>query len=149
MTLVSIIIAGFLGTSVMSLIMWLITKKGIANADMIRAIGSLLSDYESSFSTGIKIHYAVGILVAFIYTAFISLLAPTSLAGSLGTGTMIGLFHGVAFAFVLVVAVAEHHPIERFRNAGLEVAIAHLVGHVIYGFIVGLIVGITGARLFF
>jgi hypothetical protein len=61
---------------------------------------------------------------------------------------MIGLFHGVAFAFVLVISVAEHHPLEQFRDAGFEVAIAHLAGHIIYGLIVGTMVGILGIRLF-
>jgi len=50
--------------------------------------------------------------------------------------------------FLLVVIVAEHHPIEQFHGAGFEVAIAHFVGHVIYGILVGLVVGLTGARIF-
>ena len=61
---------------------------------------------------------------------------------------MIGVFHGVAFGFLLVVTVAEHHPLEQYRNAGFEVAIAHFAGHVIYGILVGLVVGLTGARIF-
>jgi len=59
---------------------------------------------------------------------------------------MIGLFHGVAVGFLLVVAVAEYHPLKKFQEAGVEVAIAHLVGHVIYGVIVGAVIGYTGIR---
>ena len=37
------IVAGVVGTAGMSLVMWLITISGIANAAMIRAIGSLFT----------------------------------------------------------------------------------------------------------
>ena len=143
------IVAGIVGTSGMSLAMWIITKSGIANASMIRAIGSLFtSSYDNSFKPGLIIHFISGILFAFLYVILISLFAPTSLVAAIGAGAMIGVFHGVAFGFLLVVIVAEHHPIEQFRSAGFEVAIAHFVGHVIYGILVGLVVGLIGARIF-
>ena len=37
------IIAGLIGTGGMTLVMWLIQKSGMANADMVRAIGSIFS----------------------------------------------------------------------------------------------------------
>ena len=149
MDLVYIIICGIVGTSAMSFAMWFITKEGLANADMIRAIGSILSDDESSFSTGLILHYITGIILAFVYLLIISLFQPQSLWAYTGVGAMIGLFHGVAFAFLLVVVVAEHHPKESFRNAGLEVALAHLGGHVIYGLFVGLVAGVFAVRIIF
>ncbi|MFA9408682.1 MAG: hypothetical protein ACERKJ_07575 [Candidatus Dadabacteria bacterium] len=143
------IVAGLVGTLGMSLAMWLITKSGIANAEMIRAIGSLFTkSYDKSFEPGLIVHLISGILFAFLYVILISIFAPTSLVAAIGAGAMIGVFHGVAFGFLLVVTVAEHHPLEQFRNAGFEVAIAHFVGHVIYGILVGLVVGLSGARIF-
>jgi len=147
MDLVYIIICGIAGTSAMSFVMWFITKEGIANADMIRAIGSMFTDEESSFSTGLIVHYVAGIVLAFIYLLLISLFQPQSLWAYTGIGGMIGLFHGVAFAFILVVVVAEHHPKESFRNTGLEVALAHLGGHIIYGLIVGLVAGVFAVKI--
>ena len=144
-----IIVAGLMGTGGMTLVMWLINRSGIANADMVRAIWSIFTDsIQDSTTPGVIIHFIVGTLIAFIYVLLISLLGPSSVAATIGTGTMIGVFHGVAFSFLLVIAVAEHHPLEQFRNAGLEVAVAHFVGHVVYGLIVGTVIGITGARLF-
>ncbi len=147
MDLVYIIVCGVIGTSAMSFVMWFITKQGIANADMMRAIGSILTDEDSAFSTGLTVHYIVGILLAFIYLLIISLFQPQSLWAYTGLGAMIGLFHGVAFAFLLVVVVAEHHPKESFRNAGLEVALAHLGGHIVYGLVVGLVAGILAVKI--
>ena len=76
MDLFYIVLCGILGTSAMSFVMWFITKEGIANADMIRAIGSVITDDNSAFSTGLIIHYIVGIIVAFVYLLFISLFQP-------------------------------------------------------------------------
>ena len=147
MDLVYIIICGIAGTSAMSFVMWFITKEGIANADMMRAIGSILTDEESAFSTGLTVHYIVGIVLAFVYLLIISLFQPQSLWAYTGLGAMIGLFHGVAFAFLLVVIVAEHHPKESFREAGLEVALAHLGGHIVYGLVVGLVAGVFAVKV--
>ena len=143
------VLAGLVGTAGMSFALWGITHTGIANAGMIRAIGSMFTkSYEDSFGPGLIVHFIAGVIIAFIYVALISLLAPESLAGTIAYGAMIGLAHGVAFGFLLVIAVAEHHPLEQFRSAGLEVAIAHLAGHVIYGILVGAVVGLTGIRFF-
>ena len=147
MDLVYIIICGIAGTSAMSFVMWFITKEGIANADMLRAIGSIFTDDKSAFSTGLSIHYIFGIVLAFVYLLIISLFQPQSLWAYTGLGAMIGLFHGVAFAFLLVVVVAEHHPKESFREAGLEVALAHLGGHVVYGLVVGLVAGVFAVKI--
>jgi len=147
--IIETIFVGILGTGGMSFVMWLITRSGIANADMIRAIGSIFTrSYENAFTLGLIIHFAAGIVIAFFYVVLISFFSPNSVASSIGAGAMIGLFHGVAFSFLLVVSVAEHHPLEKFREAGSEVAIAHLVGHIIYGLVVGTLVGILGIRFF-
>ena len=143
------IITGLIATACMSLLLWINTRSQVANAEMIRAVGSIFSrSYDKSFLPGLVIHFIVGTIIAFFYVALINLFAPASLAGSIAIGGMIGVFHGVAFGFTLVIAVAEHHPLEMFRTAGVEVAIAHFVGHVLYGMIVGLIVGLTGIKLF-
>lgn len=143
------IVAGIVGTAGMSLSMWLITKSGIANAGMIRAIGSMFTkSYEGSFGPGLVVHLVSGILFSFLYVILISIFPPTSVAATIATGAMIGVFHGVAFGFLLVITVAEHHPLEQFRSAGFEVAIAHFVGHVIYGILVGLVIGLSRTRMF-
>ncbi len=143
------VFVGILGTLGMSTLMWIITRSGLANADMIRAIGSIFTrSYENAFVPGLIIHFVVGSIIGFFYILLINLLSPQSLIAYISTGAMIGLFHGIAFSFLLVVSVAEHHPLERFREAGFEVAIAHLVGHVVYGLIVGAVASILQIRLF-
>lgn len=146
--IIDTMLSGIIGTAGMTLVMWAITKSGIAHADMIRAIGSIFTrSYKDSVIPGIIIHFGVGIIIAFFYVIIISILTPASTLKTVGAGVMIGLFHGVVFSFLLVVTVAEHHPLEQFRSAGSEVAVAHLAGHIVYGLLVGIVVGLTGVRI--
>lgn len=39
--------------------------------------------------------------------------------------------------------VAEKHPLEKFRNATLETGALHLIGRIIYGAVVGIVVGMV------
>ncbi len=139
------VIAGIFGTSGMTIFLQIISKSGIANADMVRAIGSLFTKkLDSAFSFGIILHLISGIIFAFLYTFAILGLNVHGIASSIGSGTIIGFIHGGVVSFVLVTAVAEHHPLPEFQKAGFSVAVAHLVGHMIFGFIVGLIIALTG-----
>ena len=144
-----IILSGILGTSGMSLVMWLITRSGLANADMIGAVGSIYTrSSENALLPGIIMHFTAGIIFAFLYVVFLSLFSLGSVGAYIGMGAMTGVFHGLVVSFILVVLVAEHHPLEQFRKGGSEVAVAHLVGHIIYGLIVGAVIGIAGIRFF-
>jgi hypothetical protein len=40
-------------------------------------------------------------------------------------------------SLLLVVIIAEHHPLERFQQAGLPVAITHIAAHLVYGLVFG------------
>lgn len=146
---IATIIAGIIGTSAMSIVLWGLTNTGLAKAPMITAIGSIATGSRTNaFIPGLIIHYIAGILIAFVYALLISLFAPGTLAAYIAEGGMIGVFHGVAFGYVLVVSVAEHHPLEEFREAGLEVAVAHFAGHVVYGLLVGTVLGLTRVSYF-
>jgi len=142
-----IILSGILGTCGMSLVMWLINRSGLANADMIRAVGSIYTrSYENALLPGIIMHFTAGIIFAFLYVVFLSIFSLGSVGAYIGMGAMTGVFHGLVVSFLIVVLVAEHHPIEQFQKAGAEVAVAHLFGHIIYGLIVGAVIGIAGIR---
>ena len=143
-----IILSGILGTSGMSLVMWLITRSGLANADIIWAIGSIYTrSYSNALLPGFIMHFAAGIIYAFLYVVILSLFSPGSVGAYIGVGAMTGVFHGLVVSFLLAVLMAEHHPIEQFQKAGSEVAAAHLFGHIIYGLIVGAVIGIAGIRV--
>jgi len=139
--------AGLAATICMSLFMSAVTRSGFANADMIGAVGSLFTKKKSNATIpGLLVHLFSGLGFAYLYAAAISLF-PISLLASLCVGGMLGGFHGLAVAFVLVALVAESHPLEEFRDAGGLVSASHFVGHVVYGSVIGAGIGITGFDL--
>lgn len=149
MNIFLIVMSGLFGTLAMTLVMGLIHGMGLANCDMTRAIGSLYTGkYENSFWPGVVIQFSGGAIFAMIY-AIIGGLAPIQAHGFavLVIMTFIGIFHGIFMSLLLAVTVAEHHPLEQFRTAGPAVTISHLVGHIVYGFFVGLLFAVTQVDL--
>lgn len=138
MTALYTIFAGVFGTAFMTSLMLLIHRGGHANGDMVRALGSLATrSMSSAVSAGVAIHVASGVLFAAPYTMLLSVMVPDHGAGAAVLGGVIGLMHGIVVSFMIIAVFSDLHPIPQFRGAGFPVAIAHLVGHVGYGFGVG------------
>lgn len=137
------ILGGLLGTGGMTFVLYVFDKAGLANGDMVRAVGSLITkNYENSIAPGLVVHFSSGILFSIIYTIIIDLFNPNSVEQCIAYGIAAGVFHGAVVALMLVVA-AEHHPLEKFQKATFSVAALHWGAHIVFGFIVGLIVGAT------
>lgn len=146
---ITIILAGLLATLVMCAFLELVTRSKLANADMIRAIGSIFTgSYENSLKPGLIIQFGSGVVFSFIYFGVLSFFSTgPSVVGAV-MGAVIGLFHGIVVGLGIVVSVAEHHPLPRFRQAGFMVAASHVFGHMIYGLIIGMIFAASGIRIF-
>jgi hypothetical protein len=141
------IVAGLTGTIFMSLVMWFIHERGWANADMIRAVGSLVTKrYDNALLPGLLLHMAAGCIFALFYVYVMRATGITNWFVLMQIGLAIGTMHGAAMVFILM-AMAEKHPLEQFRTAGPAVGWAHVVGHMAYGTGVGLAVGLIGPRL--
>lgn len=148
-TIIFVIVSGLIATALMSLFMELLTKSDIADADMIRAVGSIMTkSYEEAFKTGLMIQFGFGVFFAFIYFFIFGYFVSVNLFIAIMAGFAIGFFHGMVVSLGIIIIVAEHHPVERFRNAGFEVAVGHVAGHIIYGLTLGAIYGITGLGFF-
>ena len=140
MDFLSIALSGLLGTTAMIFIMTFIHRMKWANADMVRAVGSMITGtYENSFYFGLFAHYLIGVGFSFLYALLISV-APVQSPGSTEIiAGLAGLVHGLIVGLLLMVEVAEHHPIERFQKAGLGVAVSHVIGHIAYGLTLGIV----------
>lgn len=145
MFLTHVLIAGLVGTILMNASMWFIHRSGWANADMTRALGSMVTHrYEGSFGPGLLIHLLGGIVFAVPYLLILRSTGFTPLSASLAVGGALGAFHGLSMSYILMALVAERHPVERFRSAGPDVGAAHIVGHIAYGLGVGLAAWLLG-----
>ena len=142
-----VIIAGVTGTLFMSVVMYFIHQRGWANADMIRAIGSLVTRrYENSVGPGLLLHLGAGCLFAIPYILVMRGAGVNQPLHLIAVGLALGTFHGAAMIFILM-AMAEKHPVAQFRKANVDVAWAHVVGHMAYGTGVGLVVAFLGQRM--
>lgn len=138
------LIAAVLGGAAMEMALWLIGMVGWAHANMIVALGSLLTGKkEGARRTGMIVHVVVAIVFALIYVAAMMKLGLTTLPASLGLGAGFGLAQGIIVSLGLVWVVADHHPLDEFRGADLAIGLSHIVGHLAFGLVVGLVVGIS------
>lgn len=136
--------AGFAGTTALILVMGTIHLLGLANSNMVEAVGSLITKTtKNSFVPGLIIEYIGGFIFVAVYAAILNMAPVQTLASTLFLSTILGLAHGTIVGMVLSIALSTFHPIEKYRNAGPEVAAAHVAGHVVYGFFVGLVLGAT------
>jgi len=134
-----VLLVGIVATACMSLCLYLIHWSGFANGDMVRALGCLATRrYENPLPVGWMIHFSAGAFFSVIYAQALEMTGfPASILGVL-ICVVFGLFHGSVVSLLLVVIVAEHHPLERFQQAGLPVAITHVAAHVVCGLVLGL-----------
>ncbi len=132
-------VAGIVATLAMTFVMWLVHASGFAEADMVRAIGSLVTRRdEGALLPGLVLHLGAGALFAVPYVLVLRATGFAAAGALAAAGAALGFFHGAAMAFVLHALVAVRHPVDRFRNVGFEVGAAHVIGHVVYGLAVGL-----------
>lgn len=138
-------VAGLIGAAVMAGFMLFLTRQQICQADMIRAIGSLFTrSNHSARPVGTLVHLFSGVIFGLVYLRIFYIIPAIGLFQHLLFGSLMGFVHGFAVSLLLVVAVAEHHPLEEFRDAGMGVALAHLFGHVLFGVTVGAVVALFG-----
>lgn len=138
------LVAGILGGLAMEWAMWLISRLGLAKGDMVLALGSLLTkSRENAYRVGLFVHATAAIVFALIYTFLMLQLGYTHLPMSLMLGLGLGMLHGLLVSLMLVWVVADHHPLEEFKEADLLVGLTHFAGHVAYGGVVGVAVGLS------
>ena len=136
------IVAGLIATGGMTAFLWSINRTGWTNADMVRAVGSLFTkSYDKALGVGLVVHFVNGIIIAAAYLHLLSLFYLTSLGFEIFGGGVIGLFQGFVVGWG-IIRFSHRHPVAQFKEADYQVAIAHLVGHVIYGLLIGAMFGI-------
>jgi hypothetical protein len=142
--LVTALVAGIVGGLAMEWVMWLISRAGLARGDMVLALGSLLTKTrENAYRVGLIVHATAAIGFALVYTLLFVTLGYTHLPLSLMLGLGVGALHGLLVSLMLVWVIADQHPLEEFKEADLLVGLSHFAGHVAYGAVVGVIVGLS------
>ncbi|MES2693792.1 MAG: hypothetical protein V4773_09995 [Verrucomicrobiota bacterium] len=136
--------AGVLAGIAMEAVLWVVGTVGWAKADMIVALGSLLTRTRNhAWRVGAIVHATAAIVFAVLYTLVMLKLGYTGMPQAMMLGLGMGFLHGLMVSLGLVWVVAEQHPLEEFNDAGLAIGLSHILAHVAYGGVVGLVVGIS------
>jgi hypothetical protein len=137
--------AGGVGALAMALVLWGFTRSGLTNARMVIAVGSLLTrSYENALLVGAFVHGIAGVLFGMVYTLILMVIGKPGVGPNLLLGVLLGGSQGLLVALSLVAVVADVHPLEEFRQRGFAIALSHWVGHMVYGLVVGGIIGASG-----
>jgi hypothetical protein len=140
-------IAGSLGAVAMYFVMRLINLAGWAKGDMLLALGSLaLNRREHAFLAGTTIHWISSMIFAALYLAVLSNTGFLELPAALAGGVFLGGFQGFFVAIALVWIASDRHPLPEFQGATIPIGVMHFAGHVVYGAVVGLTIGIWASR---
>ena len=136
--ILALTIMGAVATGWMITYMCLISGLGASHVDMIRALGSIYShDEKTGMLPGLLMQFTAGITMAYVYGIFLRIfdyaIAYKYALLSLG----IGFVHGLIVTIVLAKLLAEHHPVPKYQHVGFKVALHHVVAHLVFGLVVG------------
>lgn len=140
------IFAGLVGTTVLTVLVSLPRFFGMKSADMVTALGALVSTERTpgrAFLPGLLIHYLMGLGFAALYlVGFRAFGFPFNPV----TGAFVGVFHGglamVVVEMVIFRRLARGQDPHALDNEARIAAAVQLVGHILYGAVVGWIYGL-------
>jgi hypothetical protein len=132
------LIGGIVGTAAMTALLLFPRWLGIGKIDVIPAVGALITGKEEHASSiGYIVHFASGIIFAYVYWAVLLLMKMPIVWWAFG---MAGFIHGIIVMLLVCITIMEHHPIARYHERGPMTGLAQLLAHIVYGVVVGLIV---------
>lgn len=142
--LLTSVLAGVLGGIAMVAAMGLMTRGGLARGNMVYALGGLVTKSRgNAFRVGMILHTISAIGFAMVYAMLMLWLGMSGMPEALYVGVGVGFLHGLIVSLMLVWVIAEGHPFEEYNEAGLAVGLSHLLGHVVYGGVVGFMIGVS------
>lgn len=135
MDFISAIIAGILGTLVMTAMIYVAPMLGMPKMDIIGMLGTMFTPNTGTATiVGIVAHFMMGAVFALIY----------ALLWSLGIGTpnwlwglIFGAVHGV-LAMITMPMMTKMHPRPPQMDSGPMMMIGLMMGHLVFGLVVAL-----------
>jgi uncharacterized membrane protein YagU involved in acid resistance len=111
---------------------------------MIIALGSLITRTRSNaHRVGVIVHVVSAVFFSVAYCLLMLALGTRDVVAAVPLGLGVGFVHGLLVSLMLVWVVSDQHPLDEFRGADLLIGLSHLVGHMIFGAIVGLVFGLS------
>jgi hypothetical protein len=137
--------AGGLGAVAMVLVLWAFTASGLAKVRLVIALGALITrSYEKAGLVGGLVHAVAGVFFGQVYTLALLAINHPGFGSNMMWGAAMGMLQGVVTSIALIAVVADVHPLEEFQQRSFAIALSHWVGHVVYGLVVGAVIGASG-----
>jgi hypothetical protein len=141
-------ICGLIGAFAMNLFMRTVSSAYSKRVDMVVALGSFFTGtIDNAATLGTLIHSITGIVFGILYFLIMNAMNALIFPYAIFLGIGFGFFHGLVMSYCLMFIASERHPIEAYRKATLEAGLLHLVGHIIFGAVAGLIGGLVALGL--
>ena len=145
LNIIGAIVAGLVGTVVMTMVMVMAPKMGMPKMDIVGLLGSMFKK-EGVRPIGMAIHFMMGIVFAVIY-AFVW--SKGIGRASVGYGALFGTIHWLIVGLIMGMIPILHAGIKAgtvkapgiymTNNGGPKGFMGGLVGHIVYGITVALI----------
>ncbi|MBE9524169.1 MAG: hypothetical protein IMY76_03660 [Chloroflexi bacterium] len=145
MNIVAAIIAGLIGTVVITMFMSMAPKMGMPKMDMVGMLGSMFGT-PSNRGLGLFIHLMMGVVFGLVYAYLWS--AGVGSATLVG-GIVFGIVHWLATGMMMAPMPLMHAGIKSgdvpapgaymIKNGGMKSFMGGLVGHAVFGLVVALI----------
>ncbi|MGZ0656829.1 hypothetical protein ACWPKO_05740 [Coraliomargarita sp. W4R53] len=136
-------ICGLIGAFAMNLFMRQVGRSFDRRADMVRALGSFFTGkLDNAVAVGTTIHAIAGVVFGMIYFAIMHSMGSLIFPQAIFLGLGFGFFHGLITSYALMFYASERHPLEDFRKATMQEGVLHLLGHMIFGLVAGLLGGL-------
>jgi uncharacterized membrane protein YvlD (DUF360 family) len=141
-------VCGLIGSFAMNLFMRTVSHAYSQRVDMVIALGSFFTGtVDRAAILGTLIHSIAGIVFGILYFLLMNVMNSLSFPSAVFLGLGFGFFHGLIMSYCLMFIASERHPIEAYRKATLEQGLLHLVGHMIFGGVAGLLGGLFALGL--
>jgi uncharacterized membrane protein YagU involved in acid resistance len=130
------IIAGSTGRMAMLLLIYGGPVIGLPRIDVVSTLGSLAApNKQDAVTLGGAMHFTMGILFAIIYAALwsVGIGGPTW-----WWGLIFGAIHGLLVILILLVVLRKYPQLTEIYN-GLQVMVAILLNHMVFGLVVALV----------
>jgi hypothetical protein len=127
-----------IATLVMAAVMYSLVWDGFGHGDMIRLLGSDITQQPRRyFSMGMVLYLLTGLALSWLYYMALNFFQFDSVTISAGFGGFMGFTQGFILMNFYIVELGSRHPNEQYKHHWLPLAFAHWFGHILFGAALG------------
>ena len=132
--IIKVVIAGAAGTLAMSILMLVGPMMGMPKMDMGVMLGTMNPMMELPYFVGWMMHFVIGIMLTFIYAAFLFDKLPSE-------GWMKGAIYSIIPFLVMQMMLSPMMGMPFFSGGEMMAIMGSLLGHLAYGGVMGYVYG--------